>query len=72
MNIKITGSGSYIPNRIVTNLEFAQHLFLEEKGTQLTASNEEVAEKFKQITGIEERRYVDDDLLTSDIAYYAS
>jgi 3-oxoacyl-[acyl-carrier-protein] synthase-3 len=72
MNIKITGSGSYIPNRIVTNLEFAQHIFLGECGTQLTASNEEVAEKFKQITGIEERRYVDDDLLTSDIAYYAA
>lgn len=72
MNIKITGSGSYIPNKIVTNLEFAQHIFLGEGGMRLPHSNEEVAEKFKQITGIEERRYVDEDLLTSDIAFYAS
>ena len=72
MNIKITGSGSYIPSRTVTNLEFAQHNFLGESGSPLPYSNEEVAEKFKQITGIEERRYVDDNLLTSDIAFYAS
>ena len=72
MNIRITGSGSYIPTRIVTNLEFAQHSFLGEGGKPLPYSNEEVAEKFKQITGIEERRYVDDDILTSDIAYFAS
>ena len=72
MNIRITGSGSYIPNTIVTNLEFAQHTFLGENGLQLTASNEEVAEKFRQITGIEERRYVESDLLTSDIAYFAA
>ena len=72
MNIRITGSGSYIPTRIVTNLEFAQHSFLGEGGKPLPYSNEEVAEKFTQITGIEERRYVDDDMLTSDIAYFAS
>lgn len=72
MNIKITGSGSYIPTRIVTNLEFAQHEFLGEGGKPLPYSNEEVAEKFKQITGIEERRYVDEELLTSDIAYFAA
>ncbi len=72
MNIKITGSGSYIPNRIVTNPEFARHNFLGEGGKPLPYSNEDIAEKFKQITGIEERRYVDDDLHTSDIAYFAS
>ncbi|HTO35290.1 MAG TPA: ketoacyl-ACP synthase III, partial [Flavobacterium sp.] len=31
-----------------------------------------IAEKFKEITGIEERRYVTDDLLTSDIATIAA
>lgn len=72
MNIRITGSGSYIPARSVTNLEFAQHNFLDEEGNALPYPNEVVADKFKQITGIEERRYVDDDLLTSDIAFFAS
>lgn len=72
MNIKITGSGSYIPNRIVHNLDFAAHQFLDEEGEPLPYPNDVVAEKFKQITGIEERRYADDDLLTSDIAYTAA
>jgi 3-oxoacyl-[acyl-carrier-protein] synthase III len=72
MNIKITGSGSYIPTRIVPNIDFASHLFLDEQGAPLPYSNEVVTEKFQQITGIEERRYVTKDLLTSDIAFYAA
>lgn len=72
MNIRITGSGSYIPNRVITNADFAKHLFLDDDGTPLSYSNEIVTEKFKQITGIEERRYVEEDLLTSDIAFYAA
>lgn len=72
MNIKITGSGSYIPNQIVTNLDFAKHQFLNEDGSAFNASNEVIAHKFKQITGIEERRYVDANLLTSDIAFFAA
>ncbi len=72
MNIKITGSGSYIPNVRVTNAEFAQHVFLSEDGTNLPYPNETVTEKFREITGIEERRYVENDLLTSDIAFMAA
>ncbi|WP_395059014.1 3-oxoacyl-ACP synthase III family protein [Flavobacterium sp.] len=72
MNIKITGSGSYIPNQIVTNLDFAKHQFLNEDGSSFNASNEVIAHKFKQITGIEERRYVDTNLVTSDIALFAA
>jgi 3-oxoacyl-[acyl-carrier-protein] synthase III len=72
MNIKITGSGSYIPNRKVHNTDFAAHQFLDEEGTPLPYPNDVVAEKFKQITGIEERRYAEDDLVTSDIAYFAA
>jgi 3-oxoacyl-[acyl-carrier-protein] synthase-3 len=72
MNIKITGSGSYIPNKIVSNLDFAKHQFLNEDGSAFNASNEVIAHKFKQITGIEERRYVDTNLVTSDIAFFAA
>ncbi|WP_395046948.1 3-oxoacyl-ACP synthase III family protein [Flavobacterium sp.] len=72
MNIKITGSGSYIPNQIVTNLDFAKHQFLNEDGSTFNASNEVIAHKFKQITGIEERRYADANLVTSDIAFFAA
>lgn len=72
MNIKITGSGSYIPTQIVTNLDFENHTFLNEDGTPFPYSNDVVAEKFQEITGIEERRYAENNLLTSDIAYFAA
>lgn len=72
MNIKITGSGSYIPTERVTNLDFAKHNFLNEDGSQFPHPNEVVAQKFLEITGIEERRYVNDNLQTSDIATIAA
>ena len=72
MNIKITGSGSYIPTEKVSNIDFAKHSFLNEDGTPFPHSNEVVAEKFLEITGIQERRYVSDDLCTSDIAILAA
>ena len=72
MNIKITGSGSYIPTEVVTNLDFAKHIFLNEDGSDFPQSNEIVAQKFLEITGIEERRYVTHDLNTSDIATIAA
>lgn len=72
MNIRITGSGSYIPTERVTNLDFAKHTFLNEDGTPFPYSNEEVAQKFLEITGIRERRYVTDNLNTSDIGTIAA
>lgn len=72
MNIKITGSGSYIPSEIVTNIDFAKHHFLNEDGTVFPHPNTVVAQKFLEITGIQERRYVTDDLCTSDIALIAA
>jgi 3-oxoacyl-[acyl-carrier-protein] synthase-3 len=72
MNIKITGSGSYIPTEIVSNRDFSQHIFLNDDGTPFPHPNDIVAEKFLEITGIQERRYVTDDLQTSDIAFIAA
>lgn len=72
MNIKITGSGSYIPTEIVSNKDFAEHIFLNDDGTPFPHPNDIVAEKFLEITGIQERRYVTDDLNTSDIAFLAA
>jgi 3-oxoacyl-[acyl-carrier-protein] synthase III len=72
MNIKITGSGSYIPNQVVTNDDFVNNQFLNEDGTPFGYPNDIIAQKFKQITGIEERRYADSNLKTSDIAFLAA
>ncbi len=72
MNIKITGTGSYIPTKEISNSFFLNHVFLNDDGTVLNLSNEVIIDKFKSITGIEERRYADDEFLTSDIATIAA
>ncbi len=72
MNIKITGSGSYIPEVTVCNADFSGHEFLSEEGTALPYPNDLIISKFKDITGIEERRYAEEHLATSDIAHIAA
>ncbi len=68
----ITGSGRYVPNRLIKNSAFISNDFLNEKGEKLLKSNQEVINKLQEITEIEERRYLDKDLNTSDMAYFAS
>ena len=72
MNIKITGIGSYIPEIKVANTHFIDHIFLNEDGTPFGYENDVVIGKFKSITGIDERRYVTPEMVTSDIAFLAS
>ena len=72
MNIKITGSGSYIPQNIVTNSDFSNHEFLNEDGSNFKASNEIIAKKFVEITGIQERRYAAEDKVNSDLGFIAA
>lgn len=72
MNIIITGIGSYIPEIKVKNTDFDKHIFLNENGTPFSQSNEIVIGKFKSITGIEERRYAEDQYSTSDLAFFAA
>jgi 3-oxoacyl-[acyl-carrier-protein] synthase III len=68
----ITGTGSYIPAVVQTNSDFAQHVFYSADQQPLTIPPEEVVAKFKQITGIEERRYATGELNTSDIGAIAA
>lgn len=72
MKIKITGIGSYIPEKTISNTDFAEHIFLNEDGTAFKQSNEVVINKFKGITGIENRRYAEDQYTSSDLAFFAS
>lgn len=72
MNIKITGTGSYIPSIRVKNTDFDKHVFLNEDGTTFAYPNEVVISKFKGITGIEERRYALPEQCTSDLAFLAA
>ncbi|MFZ0489171.1 MAG: ketoacyl-ACP synthase III [Salegentibacter sp.] len=72
MNIKITGTGSYIPNVITKNADFQEHEFLNTDGSGFPHDNKTTIAKFKAITGIEERRYLEETLNTSDMAVIAA
>ncbi|MFZ9661243.1 MAG: 3-oxoacyl-ACP synthase III family protein [Chitinophagaceae bacterium] len=68
----ITGSGAYIPPVVQSNKDFFGHAFFDENGEAIPIAPEIVVQKFKQITGIEERRYTTDDLKASDIGAMAA
>jgi 3-oxoacyl-[acyl-carrier-protein] synthase-3 len=68
----ISATGSYIPPVRVPNEAFLGHDFRTAGGAPLGKTNEEIIAQFEAITGIRERRYAPDDLLTSDIAFEAA
>lgn len=69
---RIIGTGSYLPSKIVGNRDFMDNQFFD--GTTkkpFDKSNEEIIQKFQEITNIDERRYAADNQLTSDLAVLA-
>ena len=72
MGVTITGIGSYIPSGIARNDQFENNDFYNEDGSRFGHENEVIIEKFKAITGIAERRYIEDNLTTSEIASFAA
>ncbi|SJZ62458.1 3-oxoacyl-ACP synthase III family protein [Sediminibacterium ginsengisoli] len=68
----ITGIGSYIPPHIKTNKDFAAQEFYSEDHEQILTPSQEIIEKFRDITGIEERRYAGNEFNTSDMATIAA
>jgi 3-oxoacyl-[acyl-carrier-protein] synthase III len=68
----ITGTGSHIPEIVVSNDSFLHAQFFDKDGGKLYKSNKAIIEKFAAITGIEERRYTAPDRNTSDLAYLAA
>lgn len=72
LNTIITGSGHFLPERIVKNSDFLNYEFYDEAGIRIEKPNQEIIQKFQEITEIEERRYAENDLYTSDIATIAA
>ena len=68
----ISGTGSYIPSIVKTNLAFAENTFYGEDGVLIKTPNAEIVEKFKDITGIYERRYAEENMNTSEMASKAA
>jgi 3-oxoacyl-[acyl-carrier-protein] synthase III len=72
LNTVITGTGSYIPTRIIKNSDFVSQTFFEKDETAIDSPGDVVVSKFKDITGISERRWVEENLTNSDIAAMAA
>lgn len=68
----ITGTGSYIPSEVKTNLDFTQNDFYGEDFLRIETPMQEVVDKFRDITGIQERRYANQNQNASDIGSLAA
>lgn len=68
----ISGTGAYIPHETKKNYDFVMHNFYSDDNNLIKVPSHEIVEKFKLITGIEERRYAPHELNTSDIGAMAA
>lgn len=68
----ITGTGSFVPEKKMANKDFLSHQFFDSSGAKLPNPNQEIVDKFMEITTISERRYVDDEHTTSDLGFFAA
>jgi len=72
MQTVITGTGCFIPEVIKTNADFSNQDFYTEDAAVITTPASEIAAKFHSITGIDERRYVSEEMNSSDMATIAA
>lgn len=68
----IVGTGSYIPDQIVSNKVFEYNQFYEADGSKLYKKNESIIAKFSEITGIYERRYATLEQDSSHLGFLAA
>lgn len=67
----IIGTGNYLPSKKIFNEYFLKNKFYDKTKNPIKKSNQEIVSKFKEITGISERRYVINEL-TSEIGFLAA
>ena len=68
----IVATGSYIPHLKINNTHFLNHTFLEKDGAPINKDVRIIVDKFKSITGIEDRCYALSDQTASDLGYLAA
>jgi 3-oxoacyl-[acyl-carrier-protein] synthase-3 len=68
----IIGSGKYLPTNSRPNSYFENSTFYNADGSLFPATSSEIVEKFYAITGIKERKVLDDDLMCSDMGAMAA
>jgi 3-oxoacyl-[acyl-carrier-protein] synthase-3 len=68
----VAATGSYIPEVVISNDDFLNSRFLEKDGTPIAKDNATIIGKFREIAGIEERRYAESHHNASDLGYFAA
>ncbi|MFO7978406.1 MAG: ketoacyl-ACP synthase III [Bacteroidales bacterium] len=68
----ITGTGSYVPQQVIKNEEFVGQAFYEKDGQRIESPGQDIVQKFEDITGIYERRWMNPRQVTSDMAVEAA
>lgn len=69
----MTAFGSYLPSRRINCADFQNRHFYANYNEGLDAADTgKIVDKFVKITDIAERRWVTDDLLASDVAYFSA
>ncbi len=72
LNTVITGTGSFIPPTVISNAAFTKQVFFEKDHSLVDSSGEEVTRKFRDITGIYERRWAEPTVNNADMAAKAA
>ena len=70
--VLITGTGRHVPSVVVPNEYFLHHEFHGPDHRPIEKPTQEILAQFEAITGIRERRYAPDELVTSDLAFAAA
>jgi len=68
----ITGAGSYVPEKILSNSDFHDNQFYTANSEPIETAPKEITRKFQEITGIRNRRWADEQVVTSDLAFLAA
>ena len=70
-NAVITGTGSFLPGKIMSNEDFMGHTFYKSNGERITKPTSEIVQKLRDISGIRERRYIEDHQDSADLGAIA-
>lgn len=68
----IAATGSYIPELKISNRDFLASTFFEKDGSRIAKDTASIVEKFKDITGIEDRCYARPEQKASDLGFLAA
>ena len=71
MGSKITGTGSAMPSRVITNDYFLDHTFYTKEGKKNEKSTAAIIQKLEEISGIKERRFIPEEEPSVEILFQA-